>query len=76
MTALAVCTAILGLAALGLTVFGALRGSPGAGRTGAVCWALCMAGMLVLGLQRTSLLLVSLVLLAASRIRRGNSHEL
>ena len=76
MPVLTICTAVLGLAALGLTVFSAVRGSSGAGRAGGICWALCMAGMLVTGMDWTSLLLVSLVLLAASRIRRDNSHEL
>lgn len=71
-----VCTVLLGLAALLLTVFGARSASSGTGLWCGLCFALAAAGALVLGAEGEILLLAALILLCASRIKRRNGHEL
>ncbi len=75
-TFLTLMCALLALAALILTAFGARKASFRLGWLGGACFMLAAAAALVLGLEGNDILLASLVLLCVSQVKRRNGHEL
>ena len=75
-TFLTLMCALLALAALILTAFGARKASFRLGWLGGACFMLAAVAALVLGLGGNDILLASLVLLCVSQVKRRNGHEL
>ena len=75
-TFLTLMCALLALAALILTAFGARKASFRLGWLGGGCFMLAAVAALVLGLEGNDILLASLVLLCVSQVKSRNGHEL
>ncbi len=75
-TFLTLMCALLALAALILTAFGARKASFRLGWLGGACFMLAVTAALVLGMEGKHILLASLILLCAAQAGRRNSHEL